>query len=132
MGLLRNHPRSRRHRRGSVAIEYALILPALLLFVIGIIDTGRLIWTYTTLYRAAEAAARCAAINVIDCGTAGQVQSYAASQAWGLTISAPAFTVTTAACGIQVKGTYDFTFAIPAFTSNLGTITLNATACYPA
>jgi len=132
--VLRKKTRSeqRSRRRGAVAIEYALILPALLLFVIGIIDTGRLIWTYTTLYRAAEAAARCAAINVIDCGTAGQIQNYAVSQAWGLTISTQAFTVTTAACGIQVKGTYDFTLAIPAFTSHLGTITLTATACYPA
>jgi Flp pilus assembly protein TadG len=120
------------HQRGSAAIEYALILPALLLFVIGIIDTGRLIWTYTTLSRAAEAAARCAAINTTECGTQAQIQSYAATQAWGLTINAAAFTVTTETCGIQVKGTYDFTFAIPAFTTTFGTITLNATACYPA
>jgi Flp pilus assembly protein TadG len=122
----------RARQRGSVAIEYALILPALLLFVIGIMDTGRLIWTYTTLSRAAEAAARCAAINTTDCGTASQIKSYAAAQAWGLTITAAAFTVTTETCGIQVKGTYDFTFVIPAFTATFGTITLNATACYPA
>lgn len=127
----RNQTRSRRRRRGTVAIEYALILPALLLFVIGIIDTGRLMWTYTTLSRAAEAAARCAAINTIDCGTEAQIQSYAASQAWGLTISAAAFTATTETCGIQVKGVHAFTFAIPALTEAFGTITLKATACYP-
>jgi Flp pilus assembly protein TadG len=134
MTVLRKPTKARRRsrRRGSVAIEYALILPALLLFVIGIIDTGRLLWTYTTLYRAAEATARCAAINVTECGTAGQIQSYAVAQAWGLTINAAAFSVTTAACGIQVKGSYDFAFAIPAFTSDLGTFTLKATACYPA
>lgn len=132
MGVLRNHARSGKRRRGAVAIEYALILPAVLLFVIGIIDTARLIWTYTTLYRAAEAAARCAAVNTTECGTAGQIQSYAASQAWGLKIDAGTFTVTTASCGIQVKGSYDFTFAIPAFTDTLGTISLKATACYPA
>ena len=131
--LRRNTRHTRRSpRRGAVAIEYALILPALLLLVIGIIDTGRVLWTYTTLYRATEAAARCAAINTIDCGTAGQVQSYAVAQAFGLKIDATAFSVATAACGIQVNGTYDFAFAIPAFTSNLGTITLKATACYPA
>lgn len=128
----RNHARSDRRRRGSAAIEYALILPAVLLFVIGIIDTGRLIWTYTTLSRAAEAAARCAAVDTTQCGTVAQVQSYAASQAFGLTIDTGAFTVTTADCGIQVKGAYDFTYAIPAFTKDFGTITLTATACYPA
>lgn len=134
MGVLRKRARPDRQprRRGAAAIEYALILPAVLLFVIGIIDTGRLIWTYTTLSRAAEAAARCAAVNTTDCGTAGQIQSYAAAQAWGLTIDAGAFTVAAADCGIQVTGSYDFTFAIPAFTKDFGTITLTATACYPA
>ena len=134
MTVSRKHAKSprRSRRRGAVAIEYALILPALLLLVIGIIDTGRALWTYTTLYRATEAAARCAAINTTDCGTVGQVQSYAAAQAFGLKIDGSAFSVATAACGIQVNGTYDFTFAIPAFTTSLGTITLTAAACYPA
>ncbi|MGA7974726.1 MAG: TadE/TadG family type IV pilus assembly protein, partial [Pseudolabrys sp.] len=59
----RDNARPTNRRRGAVAIEYALILPALLLLVIGIIDTGRVLWTYTTLYRATEAAARCAAIK---------------------------------------------------------------------
>lgn len=121
----------RTRQRGAAAIEYALILPALLLFVVGIIDTGRLIWTYATLSRAAEAAARCAAVNTTECGTEGQIQSYAAAQAWGLTIDAGAFTVTTTDCGIQVTGSYGFRFAIPAFTKDFGTIILNATACYP-
>lgn len=131
MARKRAKRRRETRRRGAAAIEYALILPAVLLFVIGIIDAGRLMWTYTTLSRAAEAAARCAAINTTDCGTVGQIQSYAAAQAWGLTIDSGAFTVTTADCGIQVKGTYSFTFAIPAFTKAMGTVPLSATACYP-
>jgi len=123
-------PRAR--QRGAAAIEYALILPALLMFVFGIIDTGRVVWTYATLYRATEAAARCAAINTLDCGTAAQVQSYAASQAWGMTIDADAFKGTTEACGHQVTGTYDFQFIIPLLNMPLGAVTLKATACYPA
>jgi hypothetical protein len=47
---------------GAVAIEYAFVLPALLLFLLGILECGRLFWSYTTLYRATEAAARCGAI----------------------------------------------------------------------
>ena len=132
MRLSRKPAKPRHRERGAAAIEYALILPALLLFVIGIIDTGRVIWTYTTLSRAAEAAARCAAIDTTQCGTVAQIQSYAVSQAFGLTIDAGAFTVTTEACGIQVKGAYTFTSAIPAFTDVMGTIPLTATACYPS
>ena len=38
-----------------------LILPALLMFTLGIIEYGRYLWAYTTLMRATEAAARCGA-----------------------------------------------------------------------
>ncbi len=48
------------------------MLPVLLLFLLGIIDTGRLLWTYATLYRASEAAARCAAIHAANCTTFGK------------------------------------------------------------
>jgi Flp pilus assembly protein TadG len=43
---------------GAVAIEYAFVLPVLLLFLLGILECSRLFWTCTTLYRATEAAAR--------------------------------------------------------------------------
>ena len=127
--------RSGSHKRGAALIEYALILPVMLLFVLGIMDGGRLLWTYTTLYRAAEAAARCAAINTTDCGTAAQIQSRATSEAWGLIVNPSAFTVTRPLCGVQVHAAYDFTFIVPWFPwfggAPLGTVTLNATACYP-
>lgn len=126
----RRRPRS---RSGAAAIEYGLTLPAVLLFIIGIIDVGRLLWTYTTLNRAVEAAARCAAINAVDCATTAQIQNRGVEEAWGLIISASSFTVTTASCGVKVAVSYDFAFAIPALvgTSALGTITLGPTACYP-
>ncbi len=124
--------------RAAVAVEYAVILPAFLMFVLGLLDCGRLIWTYTTLSRAVEAASRCAAINTATCGTTTATQSYAVTQAFGLTIAASAFTVTPAAAcgGTSVVGTMAFGFFIPwvGGTSPFGAgnaITLNATACYP-
>jgi Flp pilus assembly protein TadG len=122
-------------RRGAVTIEYALILPAVLLFILGLMDAGRLLWTYTTLYRAVEAAARCGAINSIECGTEAQIKNRAVAEAWGLTISPSAFTVNKpSSCGVQVNANYDFTFIIPGLVTitPLGTISLNATACYPS
>lgn len=120
-------------RRGATTVEYALVLPMLLLFVLGIMDTGRLLWAYTTLYRAAEAAARCAAVNTADCGTTTQIKNRAVAEAWGLNVNASAFTVSTQACGVQVRANHDFTFVIPGLDgiAPLGTITLSATACYP-
>jgi len=113
-------------RGGNVAIEYAIVLPLLLLFVLGIIDTGRLVWTYTTLSRAVEAAARCASINTVLCATPTQVQNYAASQAWGLPVKASAFTAVTQSCGVQVRASYDFIFTFPR-----STVTVSTMACYP-
>jgi Flp pilus assembly protein TadG len=115
--------------RGTVAIEYALVLSALLIFVFGIMDAGRVLWTRTTLERAAEAAARCAAVNTATCGSAAEIQAYAVTQAFGLTIASTAFTPSTAACGSVVTATLPFTFVIPWIATS--GITLTATACYP-
>jgi Flp pilus assembly protein TadG len=122
------------HRDGTVAIEYALIMPAMLMFTLGIMDMGRLLWTYTTLFQATEAAARCAAVDATNCATTTQIQNYAVDQAWGLTIAAAAFTVTNPTCGMQVDATYSFQFVIPWFfgTAPYGTantLPLSATAC---
>jgi Flp pilus assembly protein TadG len=114
---------------GVVMIEYAILLPALLLFVLGIMDVGRLIWTQTTLDRAVEAAARCGAIDTNNCGTLTKIENYAVTQAFGLVISSSAFTASTASCGIQVVASFPFVFVTPYIKSS--TLTLAATACYP-
>jgi hypothetical protein len=124
-------------QRGTVAIEYGLILPAMLLFTFGIMDTGRLLWTYITLTRATEAAARCGAVN--NTTTCPSIPAYAVDQAWGINdVTAANFTQSTPACGVQVAATYTFTFITPWFSSfgssapfGAPTMTLNATSCYP-
>lgn len=119
-----------RGRRGAVAIEYALLLPALLLFVIGIMEVGRLLWTQTTLERAVEAAARCGAVNQTDCSTSAAVAGYAVTQAFGLPVDAGAFTVTKPACGVFVSVDFTYKFVVPWVTPQ--DMTLHAQACYPA
>jgi len=122
--------------RGAVAVEYAFVLPIMLLFVLGLMECGRLYWTYTTLYRATESAARCGAVNATLCATTAQIQAYAVTQAYGLTITASAFTATTATCGVQVAASLPFTLVIPWITTGTASgsfniITLTTTACYP-
>ena len=121
---------------GTAAIEYAIVLPVLLLLLLGIIDFGRLFWTYTTLHRASDAAARCAAIQAAGCTTIGDTQNYAVAQAFGLVIDASAFAVTDQGCGVQVVATYNFGFVVPwldvvSSSGTRGSMTLTATACYP-
>lgn len=115
-----------KNKRGTAALEYGIILPVLFLFLLGIIDMGRLMWVYSTLYRAVEAAGRCAAVNASLCGTASQIQSDAAAQAWGMTLSPGVFSVSNPSCGMQVSASYSFKF----YTPGLGTVTLAPSACF--
>ncbi len=111
--------------RGTTAIEYGIILPVLILFFLGIIDMGRLMWMYNALSRAASAAARCASINTMLCRSTSDIQSDAVNETWGTTVSSSTFSVSYPSCGVQVTATYSFTF----YTPGLSTITLAPSAC---
>ncbi len=114
---------------GTAALEYALVLPALLMIILGTMDAGRVMWLQVTLDRAVEAAARCAAINAATCGSAANIQAYAVTQMFGTTVPTSAFASATAPCGIRITGSLPFRFFMPWITSR--TITLTAAACYP-
>jgi Flp pilus assembly protein TadG len=96
---------------GTVALEYGLLLPTLIVVFLGSMDVSRLIWTNATLHRAVEAAARCRAVNM--CVTDTDAQSKAAAEAWGLAVSPSVFTVLTEAAAVTVTANYDFTVVVP-------------------
>ena len=52
-----------RAQKGSSSVEFAMVLPLLILFVLGIIDAGRLMWSYNRAEKAAMMAARYAAVT---------------------------------------------------------------------
>lgn len=53
-------------RRGTAAIEFAFVAPVLLLLTLGVIDTGRMMWTAATLEHAAREGARYASLRGAD------------------------------------------------------------------
>ena len=120
---------------GSTALEYGLLLPALIMMVFGSMDVGRLLWTYTTLHRAEQASARCAAVMPSVCGTAQQVASRAISEAWGLPVTAGMFSLQTQSCGARVTASYSFSLLVPWLGAPEegppNTISLSVSACYP-
>jgi Flp pilus assembly protein TadG len=122
-------PRILRATNGSSAIEFALTVPIMLAIVIGIAQFSLLLWTQFGLQHGAEMAARCASINTTTCASVDTIQSYAVTQAYGLSLPPTTFTVATPACGNQVAANYAFQF----FTPFLGTPTVNLTAqaCFP-
>lgn len=114
---------------GAAVVEFAIVLPVLLLCVLGLIEFGRAIWTQAALAYAVEAAARCAAIDKLTCGNAAQTQQYAAAHTPGLTLPATTFSLTTPACGAQVSASLPFDFLLPALLPYSQTLT--AQACFP-
>ncbi|HZS84410.1 MAG TPA: TadE/TadG family type IV pilus assembly protein [Stellaceae bacterium] len=117
-------------RGGATAVEFALILPALTLLLLGIMECGRLVWAQSTLQMAVEDAARCASVDTTVCGTAGAVQAYAAGRATGINATAGDFALSAQPCGNQVSATYPFTIlSAQVFPT---AITLTARACFPA
>lgn len=112
---------------GATAVEFAFIGPALVMLLLGIMETGRAMWTQNALNFAVEQAARCAAIDQNDCGTTTQVQKYASTTA-GADFANSIFSVSTAACGKLVSASYPMQLYIP-FVSAAPTLT--AQSCYP-
>jgi Flp pilus assembly protein TadG len=116
---------------GATAVETALVMPAFLLLLFAIIEAGFLFWTQTTLQSAVEAAARCAVVNTTLCGSTSAIQTYAASQAFGMTISSSSFNVSQpTGCSYQVSISYPFNLIVTRLFSAT-TITLTAKSCHP-
>ena len=116
-----------RSRSGHSAVEFAFIAPAMLMFLLGIMEVGRVMWLQNALNYSVVEAARCMSNSPSTCGTPSQAQSFAASQS-GAGFAASVFTASNASCGNRVTASYDVTLDIPYV--NLST-TLKSQACYP-
>jgi Flp pilus assembly protein TadG len=110
---------------GAVAVEFAFILIPLLLLLLGVFDIGVAMLTETRINFAVEAAAKCGAIGAAICASPAETAIYAVSVARVPGLSASAFTVTMAACGVNVTASYAYNGMI------LPAMTLSAGACYP-
>jgi Flp pilus assembly protein TadG len=119
--------RCARARRGASAVEFALVLPACLMLLFGVMEGGRALWLQNALNYAVEQAARCAAIDTNNCGSANQVQAYASTIS-GSDFPSADFAVATAACGNVVSASYPVQLHIPFVAAAL---TLTAQSCYP-
>src|SRR5215469_4110163 len=121
--------RLRTDRSGTSALEFGLLLPFFMSIMFGVVQAGQAFWTQNALQHAVDMAARCATINSTTCGTPSLTQTYAATQAYGLTFPTGTFVATAAACGNQVTATYSFSVIVTAWFP--ASINLSARSCYP-
>jgi Flp pilus assembly protein TadG len=111
---------------GQVAVEFALILPALAMVIVGTLYAGLLMYSVSGLHSAVTAGARCFSVNSTQCGTTSAAQTYAQRQYYG--VNSPTFTAVLATCGHEVSGTVTMTLDIGMASWN---IPISATSCFP-
>lgn len=116
-----------RHDRGNTAVEFALILPAFLMVLLGGFYLALLAFAASSMQYAVEAGARCASVNTTVCTNSTTTIAYARARfsAGGAT---PIFTSTTATCGHRVTGSMTYPLRTGLATIN---VPLSSAACFP-
>ena len=119
------------NRSGTAVIEFALTVPALLLFLLGIIESGRALWTGSVLQFASEQAGRYALAN--PTASDAQITSVATGQLPSVDSSQVTITITRNAVNgvnfLTVHASYPFA-AVSSFIP-LGAITLTGQTRVP-
>ncbi|MEX0696007.1 MAG: TadE family protein [Dongiaceae bacterium] len=108
---------------GSVAVEYALTIPILLMFFVGIIETSRVVYADTTLAAATRDGTRFAIVHGAEHpspATTAQIADYVKSKATALDTDVLTVTVVhtpdnSPGSVVTLQTTYAFRFLLPPF-----------------
>jgi Flp pilus assembly protein TadG len=110
----KRRPGKRVRDGGATAVEFALLLPVLLLLVFGIVDFGRAINAQVTLTQAAREGARLAALNESDLVSRTQAAATGLSSVnVTVTTACPATGGAQAGDDAVVSVSYSFSFVTP-------------------
>lgn len=70
-----------RDRAAATLVEFALVLPVLLIALFGLLESARMVWTGQALNHAAYSTARCRLVAAATCDTAARQIAYAVQRA---------------------------------------------------
>lgn len=117
--------------RGAAAVEFALLLPVVLLIIFAIIDFGRMLNAQIVVSQAAREGARAAALIDVNAGTARVKEATRNSDLVSSTITGcPGAAAPSANASAQV--TYSFSYITPlGFMIGSGAKTLTARSVMP-
>lgn len=118
--------------RGATAVEFALIAPILLTFLLGVIEASRAMWIKSSMQYAVEETTRFAMVNTG--ATTAALESLALAKVPGLSVAPDiAFTAVSSSSGgknyMTVSASYDFNTVVPLV--NVLSITLTASSKVP-
>ena len=113
--------------RGAGALEFALLVPAYLTVVIGLISLCIGLFSLGSLQFAVERGARCASVQTTTCTSDAAVETYIASYYYGLPIT-PTYTHQTLACGHDVSASFTYVMNMVMFQISMP---FTLSACFP-
>lgn len=121
--------------RGQSLVEFAMILPILLILLLGILDFGRAVAAYNSVSNAARSAVRVAIVNQ----NPDRVRDAAESEAFGLDPIKVNLDDNVnsddpceiAVCRVSVEVSYEYVPATPIFSNIVGNITVSAISELP-
>lgn len=116
-----------RCKRAATAVEFAILLPVLLAFILGIMEFGRAMWIKQSLQYAVENASRMA---MVDSSMSNSAISSAVTANFPGTGGSPVVVVSTSSTQVNISASYDFTFVVPDLLP-FGPITLKAQSNLP-
>jgi Flp pilus assembly protein TadG len=122
-------------RRGQALVEFALVLPILLILLLGILDFGRAVAAYNSVSNAARSAVRVAIVDQ----NPDVVEAAAEQEAAGLNPLTVEFDPNVNAddpcvetvCLTSVEVTYQYVPATPIFSNLVGQITVSSSSELP-
>jgi len=124
-----------RRPRGQSLVEFALILPILLVLLLGILDFGRAVAANNSVANAARTAVRVAIVDQ----NPDRVREAAEAEAFGLSpidvdfkpnVNSDDPCVETV-CRVSVRVTYEYVPATPIFSNLVGSITVSSVSELP-
>jgi len=125
--------------RGATAIEFALVAPVLLAFIMLLIEGGRMEWTRQAIQEVAVNTARCMAVGQTECTTDAGILRYARQRGndWGVSMAAATITPRVNQTCNSVAGMRRVDISLP-YRSAVGKLIpavpqqLTAMSCFPA
>jgi len=116
-----------RNNRGAAAVEFALAALPVMLFILGIMQTGWILWIDNLLHVSVDAAARCGAVSTsttLPCYGSGLGNMQSTANLVFRPLSGATFSNNSSCGGAGLIGTYNVSIVFV-------NLTLTAKSCYP-
>lgn len=118
------------NERGAAAVEFALLLPVLMLILFGIIEFGMIMYSREVITNASREGARAGIVQSTAKPTVGEIQTIVTNYLTGTGVDPNSVTTNVAGAGLTapntltVSVTYPYNFFVPAILGLGNTISL--------